>query len=238
MKIILSGYGKMGKELEKAALQQGHDIILILDNESDWKKYDLFKGTADVAIDFSMPQCAAENIFRFFEKNIPVITGTTGWHKRFEEVKSYCIQNKQALLYASNFSIGMNIMFAMNEKISELMNAYPDYDVRIEETHHTQKMDSPSGTAIALANDIIKHLERKKEWTGAPPAFNNFLEIKSFRVGNNNGIHNVMYSSANDELEIKHTAKNRSGFATGALAAALWIQNKKGVFGMKDMLNI
>ncbi len=228
----------MGKELEKAALQQGHEIVLTLDNETDWKKYFSFNGTADVAIDFSMPQCAAENIFRFFEKNIPVIIGTTGWHKRFEEVKSYCIQNKQAMLYASNFSIGMNIMFAMNEKISDLMNSFPDYDVRIEETHHTQKIDSPSGTAIVLANDIIKHLKRKEKWINTDSAFNNFLEIKSFRVGNNNGIHSVMYTSANDELEIKHTAKNRSGFATGALAAAQWIQNKKGVFGMNDMLNL
>jgi 4-hydroxy-tetrahydrodipicolinate reductase len=238
LKIILSGYGKMGKELEKAALLQGHEIVLILDNDADWKKYSSFEGTADVAMDFSLPQCAPENIFRFFEKNIPVIIGTTGWHERFEEVKSTCIQNGQALLYASNFSIGMNIMFAMNEKISELMNAYPDYDVRVEETHHTQKIDSPSGTAIVLANDTIKHLRRKEKWTVAPNAFNNFLEIKSFRVGNNNGIHSVLYTSANDELEIKHTAKNRSGFAAGALAAAVWIQNKKGVFGMKDMLNL
>lgn len=228
----------MGKELEKAALQQGHEIVLILDNEPDWKKYDTFTGTADAALDFSMPQFAAGNILRFFEKNIPVIVGTTGWHNRFEEVKAICIAKKQAMLYASNFSIGMNIMFAINEKISELMNAFPEYDVRIEETHHTQKVDSPSGTAIVLANDIIKRLKRKEKWTDTEAAFNNFLEIKSFRVGNNNGIHSVQYTSPSDELEIKHTTSNRSGFAAGAIAAAQWIQNKKGVFGMKDMLNL
>jgi 4-hydroxy-tetrahydrodipicolinate reductase len=238
LKIILSGYGKMGKELEKAALLKGHEIIQVLDNENDWGKYDTFTGKADVAFDFSLPQFAADNILKFFKRNIPVIIGTTGWHERFEEIKAVCIREKQALLYASNFSIGMNIMFSMNQKISELMNLYPEYDVHIDETHHIQKLDAPSGTAIVLANDVIKHLKRKEKWTAEPSGLNNFLEIKSFRVGNNNGIHSVIYASASDELEIKHTAKNRSGFAAGALAAAEWIQDKKGVFGMKDMLNL
>lgn len=228
----------MGKELEKAALQQGHEIVLILDNDKDWEKFYSYSGHADAAMDFSLPQCAADNILRFFKKNIPVIIGTTGWHDRFEEVSSYCLKNNQSMLYASNFSIGMNIMFSMNEKISELMNSFPEYDVRIEETHHTQKIDSPSGTAIVLANDIIRRLKRKEKWTTGPSSLNNFLEIKSFRVGNNNGIHSVQYFSPADELEIKHTAKNRSGFAAGALAAAQWIQDKKGVYRMKDMLNL
>lgn len=228
----------MGKEIEKISLAQGHEIVFIIDNESDWQKFENYTGPADVAIDFSMPQYGAENILKFFKRNIPVVTGTTGWFDRLEEIKKVCYKDNQALLYASNFSIGMNIIFSLNEKISELMNWFPEYEVRIEETHHTQKVDSPSGTAIVLAEGVISHLERKEQWTNTSPSFNNILEIKSFRVGNNNGMHSVFYTSTSDELEIKHTVKNRSGFAAGALAAAVWIQDKKGVFRMKDMLNL
>lgn len=236
MKIIISGYGKMGKEIEKVALLQHHEIVLKLDNEDDWASHASDVKQADVAIDFSTPETAVKNILRFFEANIPVITGTTGWNNKFEEVKQLCLDLQQALFFASNFSIGVNIFFALNEQLAGMMKKHPQYDVMIEETHHTQKLDAPSGTAITLANGIIQTGGTKEKWVNEPSDFNNFLEIKSYREGNITGIHNVKYTSPVDTIEIKHTAMNRSGFAYGAIMAAEWIQGKKGVFGMNDML--
>jgi 4-hydroxy-tetrahydrodipicolinate reductase len=237
MKIIISGYGKMGKEIEKVALQKSHEITLKLDNEEDWKNNNAVINDADVAIDFSTPETVVKNILRFFNANIPVVTGTTGWYNRFEEVTEQCEAQKQAIFFASNFSIGVNILFALNAKLAEMMRKYPQYDVKIEETHHTQKLDAPSGTAITLAEEIIKTDGTKTKWVNNPTDINTFLEIKSFREGNITGIHNVIYASEVDSIEIRHTAKNRSGFAHGAVMAAEWIQGRKGVFGMKDMLN-
>jgi 4-hydroxy-tetrahydrodipicolinate reductase len=237
MKIVISGYGKMGKEIEKVALLKGHQIALIIDNEEGWKTHGSAIQNADVAIDFSLPETAVNNILRFFEAKMPVVIGTTGWNNRFEEIASICYQQKQAIFISSNFSIGVNILFALNIKMAKIMKGYPEYNVTIEETHHTQKLDSPSGTAITLANDIIKSNETKVKWVNEPTDFNNFLEIKSFREDNITGIHDVIYNSEIDTLEIKHTARNRSGFAYGAIMAAEWIQGKKGVFGMKNMLN-
>ncbi len=237
MKIIISGYGKMGKEIEKIALLKSHEIILKLDNEEDWQKHKDDIKNADIAIDFSVPETAVNNILRFFKANVPVVTGTTGWNKRFEEIRTLCMEHKQTLFFASNFSIGVNILFALNLKLAEIMKNHPQYDVMIEETHHTQKLDAPSGTAITLAEDIIKTGSAKTKWVNSPTDINNYLEIKSFREGNITGIHNVIYASEIDTLEIKHAAKNRSGFAHGAILAAEWVQGRKGVFGMKDMLN-
>jgi 4-hydroxy-tetrahydrodipicolinate reductase len=238
LKIIISGYGKMGKEVEKMALQKGHEILLVIDNEEDWKTNAHKIKYADVAVDFSMPATAVENIIKFLEAGIPVVSGTTGWNDKFEEVKNICLAKKQTLFFAPNFSIGVNILFTMNKKLAELMKNFPQYDMHVEETHHTQKLDSPSGTAIALANDLISINERKNKWVNTPSAFNNFLEIKSIREGNICGVHDVIYTSDSDTIELKHIAKNRSGLATGALMAAEWVIGKKGVFGMNDLLNL
>ena len=227
----------MGKEIEKIALLKSHEIILKLDNEEDWQKHKDDIKNADIAIDFSVPETAVNNILRFFKANVPVVTGTTGWNKRFEEIRTLCMEHKQTLFFASNFSIGVNILFALNLKLAEIMKNHPQYDVMIEETHHTQKLDAPSGTAITLAEDIIKTGSAKTKWVNSPTDINNYLEIKSFREGNITGIHNVIYASEIDTLEIKHAAKNRSGFAHGAILAAEWVQGRTGVFGMKDMLN-
>jgi 4-hydroxy-tetrahydrodipicolinate reductase len=227
----------MGKAVEKFALQKGHEVSLIIDNEDDWKLNMHKIPEADVAIDFSLPQTVVKNIYRFFDANIPVVVGTTGWNEQMEEVKKNCNEKNQSLLFSPNFSIGVNILFALNRKLAEIMQGFPQYDVLIEETHHKQKLDSPSGTAISLANDILQEIERKDKWINEPSSFNNYLEIKSFREDNISGIHNVLYTSEIDSIEIKHAAKNRDGFAIGALMAAEWIQNKKGMFTMNDMLN-
>lgn len=228
----------MGKEIEKTALQRGHEIMAIIDNEPDWKEKNPFIKQADVAIDFSIPETAVDNILKFFDSGIPVVSGTTGWNERFEEVKDICLKKNQTLFYAPNFSIGVNILFALNKKLALIMKGFPQYNVHIEETHHTQKLDAPSGTAIALANDIIDAGGEKNKWVNTPSGFNNYLEIKSIREGNICGIHDVKYTSVSDTIELKHTANNRSGLAAGALMAAEWVKGKKGVFGMNDLLNI
>jgi len=228
----------MGKEIEKIALQRNHEIFCTIDNENDWAKNFEIIANADVAIDFSIPGSIVNNILSFFKADIPVVTGTTGWNTNFEEIKKICLQQKKALFFASNFSIGMNLLFAINNKLAKMMNSFPQYDVKIEEAHHVQKLDSPSGTAITLANDIVKNVDRKEKWSNNASDFNNFLEIKSIRQGNITGIHNVIYNSNVDTLEIKHTAINRTGFALGAVMAAEWLYGKKGVFGMNDLLNL
>jgi len=227
----------MGKAIEKIALLNSHQISLIIDNEDDWKSNMHKISDADVAIDFSLPQTVVKNIYRFFDANIPVVVGTTGWLGSIDEVKKTCVERNQSLFFTPNFSIGVNILFALNKKLAEIMQDFQQYDVSIEETHHKQKFDSPSGTAILLANDILQKLDRKDKWVNESSSFNNYLEIKSFREDNISGIHNVLYTSETDTIEIKHTAKNRDGFAIGALMAAEWIQNKKGMFTMNDMLN-
>ncbi|NTW32253.1 MAG: 4-hydroxy-tetrahydrodipicolinate reductase [Bacteroidetes bacterium] len=237
MKIIISGYGKMGREIEKIALQRNHEILCTIDNESDWEKHINLVKQADIAIDFSTPNSIINNIIKFFGAKVPVVTGTTGWNDKFDEIKKLCLEQEQALFYASNFSIGMNILFAINKKLAFMMNSFPQYDVKIEETHHTQKLDSPSGTAISLANDIINNIDRKEKWVNETTDINSLLEIKSIRSGNITGIHNVIYNSNVDTIEIKHTALNRTGFALGAVMAAEWLYGKKGFLGMNDLLN-
>jgi 4-hydroxy-tetrahydrodipicolinate reductase len=238
MKIALIGYGKMGREIEKIALEQNHKIVCIIDNENDWnlKKEQLEE--ADVAIDFSTPDSALGNIKKAFNMNIPLVMGTTGWYEHIPKLKNECLKKNQAFLYATNFSIGVNIFFLINSYLANLMNERNEYDVALEETHHTQKLDAPSGTAISLAKDILFNLDRKSSWVRKIHSQNNQhqIEIKSNRIEDKTGIHKVIYESEIDSIEIKHSAKNRKGFANGAITAAEWIVNNKGWFEFKDIL--
>lgn len=236
MKIALSGYGKMGKEIEKIALDRGHQIVAKFNDPDDWDGKMEELQQADVAIEFSMPHSVVSNIFKCFDANVPVVVGTTGWFGQLEHVKEVCSKHNRSILYASNFSIGVNLFFEVNRTLAKLMNEHEGYTVQMEETHHTAKVDSPSGTAIKLANDIIDQLDRKDVWVNENSEKDYELEILSHRVENVPGTHNVKYSSEIDELEISHTAKSRVGFAKGAVLAAEWLANKKGVYTMSDLL--
>lgn len=239
LSIAIIGYGKMGKEVEKYASELGHEVVCIIDNENDWNsKIDLLK-KADVAIEFTTPQNAPYNIKKCFEIDLPLVTGTTGWYSAFPEIEKLCVNNKQTLFYASNFSLGVNILFEINKRLAALMDSFDDYNVLIEETHHTQKLDAPSGTAITLAEGISNVINRYSDWKlveNSPTE--NDIPVKANRINNIFGIHEVIYSSDIDSIEIKHSAKSRKGFAKGAIMAAEWVFKKKGVFSMKDMLNI
>lgn len=242
MKIALLGFGKMGQLIEQIALKRGHEIVLkiSIDNPQDLTKEKLSE--ADVAIDFSTPDAVLTNVYACFDANVPVVVGTTGWYGKLQEVKNECDKNSGTMLYGSNFSIGVNLFFKINTFLAELMNNYPVYDVQLEETHHTQKLDAPSGTAITLAEGVIQKLERKDEWLneviGTPvevfPKANQLL-IASNRVDHIPGTHSVLYSSEVDDIEITHTAHNRNGFALGAVVAAEWLQDKKGFFNVSDI---
>jgi 4-hydroxy-tetrahydrodipicolinate reductase len=237
MKIALIGYGKMGKAIEEIALQKGHTICLTIDlyNLEDLTKENLQK--ADVAIEFTSPENAANNILQCFDAGVPVVCGTTGWLNNLSKVKEICIEQNGSFLYASNFSIGVNIFFELNKKLAELMSKQ-DYNITIEETHHTQKKDAPSGTAITIAEQIIKELSHKKQWVNQESNNAEDLSIISHRIDPAAGTHAVKYSSDVDNIEIIHTAHNRKGFANGAVLAAEFIRGKKGIFSMKDVLGI
>ena len=232
MRIALLGYGKMGKVIEAIALQRGHTIALKV--SSDTKDYRLTD--VDVAIDFSTPESAVQNITQCFNQKVPVICGTTGWLKDYDAIVQMCKDTNGAFLYASNFSLGVNIFFELNNTLAQLMKGLPQYNVNIEEIHHTQKLDAPSGTAITLANDIIAHSEYT-HWTLDTPKANE-LPIAAKRIENVPGTHEITYESTVDSIQIKHTAHSREGFALGAVVAAEWLLGKKGVFTMKDVLNI
>jgi 4-hydroxy-tetrahydrodipicolinate reductase len=238
LKILLSGYGNMGKEVEKIALQRHHEIYAIIDNPEELKNSSSDISGADVVIDFSLPEFAVSNILAFSEKNIPIVVGTTGWYNQLEEIKEYCLKNEKTILVGSNFSIGMNIVFEMNRKLAQLSAKHTEYDVIIEETHHLNKKDAPSGTAITLANDILAINSEKKSWINTKSEVPEELEIISFRKDNVFGIHSVIYSSEFDQIELKHTAFSRQGFALGAVIAAEWLIGKKGFFTMNDFLNL
>jgi 4-hydroxy-tetrahydrodipicolinate reductase len=234
MKIALLGYGKMGKSIEGIALEKGHEILCKSSREIDVKKLK----TADVAIDFSVPEAAFQNIKTCLENGIPVVSGTTGWLEKYEEAKSICKEKNGAFLYASNFSVGVNLFFELNKKLAELTKKFPTYKPEIEETHHTAKLDAPSGTAITLAEQIIEKTD-KTTWElqeSGETKSNSAIPIIAKRIANVPGTHIVKYESEIDSLEIKHTAHSRQGFAMGAVMAAEWIQGKTGVFGMKDVL--
>ncbi|MCD4772574.1 MAG: 4-hydroxy-tetrahydrodipicolinate reductase [Bacteroidales bacterium] len=236
MKIALIGYGQMGKEIEKTAIERGHQIVLRIDSSEDWKNHLSELKDADIAIEFSMPMCAVDNFMKCFAASIPIVTGTTGWYNDLEKVKKICLENNHSMLFASNFSIGVNILFEINQRLSVLMNKYKNYNVSIEETHHTNKIDAPSGTAITLANDIIKNNNNKNKWVNIVSDAENEIPIKSIRKENITGIHSIKYDSEIDYLEIKHSAKSRKGFALGAVIAAEWLLGKTGFYEMKDVL--
>ena len=233
MNIALFGYGKMGKTIERIAIERGHNIVAKID--IDTTGYDL--GEADVAIDFSVPTEAFNNINKCFEKNVPIISGTTGWLKNYDKAIENCKKYNGAFIYASNYSLGVNLFFELNSRLAEMMRSFNEYDISIEETHHTQKLDAPSGTAITLAEGIIANSD-KENWNLDVTESEKTIPIVAKRIENVPGTHIVNYSSAVDEIEIKHTAKNRDGFALGAIIAAEWIKDKKGVFTMKDVLGL
>jgi 4-hydroxy-tetrahydrodipicolinate reductase len=236
MKIGLIGYGKMGKAVEAIALTHGHEIVARI---TELNRHDLsLLRNADVAIEFTGPDAVLSNLYKCLELGVPVVTGSTGWHQHLATVKQRFIEEKGALLYASNFSIGVNIFMEINSLLASLMNSQPQYNPSIREIHHTQKLDAPSGTAITLANDILENLQRKTIWVNSTETQPNQLEIISERLPEVPGTHEIVYDSDADEIRIIHTARNRSGFANGALLAANWLPGKVGVFTMKDILNI
>lgn len=236
MKIALIGYGKMGKAIEQVALKRGHEIILKIsrDNRQDLTKENLV--LADVAIEFTNPESALENVITCMEAGVPVICGSTGWNERLYLAKEKCVVTNTAFLQASNFSIGVNIFFEINKQLASLMNDWPEYEVTIEETHHTAKMDAPSGTAITIAEQIVENLKRKKHWKLDAATQEDIIPITAHRIAEVPGTHNVKYSSDIDDIEIIHTARSREGFALGAVLAAEFIQHRKGIFTMQDVL--
>jgi len=239
MKIALIGYGKMGKTIETLGLNQGHSFPLIIDadNLSDLNAPNLKE--IDVAIEFTAPGAAHENILSCIELGVPVVSGTTGWNERFAEIKALCKQKEGAFFYASNYSIGVNILFAMNQKLARIMNQYPAYQVSMKEIHHIHKLDAPSGTAITLAEQIVQENDRIKGWelvTSNPGS--DSLKIEAVREGEVKGIHSIMYDSEVDFITLEHHAKSRDAFAAGVLLAAGFLRGKKGVFGMEDLLKL
>jgi 4-hydroxy-tetrahydrodipicolinate reductase len=238
MKIALIGYGKMGHEIEQVALERGHQIIVTIDNETEWSERLGLVESADVAIEFSHPSVALTNIRRTLESGIPLVCGTTGWNAALESITNLCNDKNGTFFYASNYSIGVNLFMAVNKKLAQLMNNHPDYDVVMEETHHIYKADAPSGTAITLAEDIMANNKSKTSWTIDLPAQKQELYIKPIRHRNAPGTHTVCWESPIDVIEITHTAKGRRGLALGAVIAAEWIKDKKGIFTMKDLFNL
>lgn len=231
MKIALLGYGKMGQTIERIALERGHEIVLKKDEFNTFEGLNL----ADVAIDFSIPAVAVENISNAIYANVPVISGTTGWLDRYEEMVRLCNEKNGALISSSNFSLGVNLFFNLNEYLAKMMAKFESYSVEMEEIHHTQKLDAPSGTAISLAKGVIEN-SNYTNWT-LDSAENNQIHIGVQRIEDVPGTHTVSYNSTVDSIEIKHTAHNREGFALGAVVAAEWIIGKQGVFSMRDVLN-
>ena len=246
MKIALLGYGKMGKIIEQIAIYRNHEIVLKIgrDNLHDLTSENLQK--ADVAIEFSTPGTVLNNIAVSFNAGVPIVVGTTGWHNMLAEIKQRCKEDGNSLLYATNFSVGVNVFFHINKLLAKLMNNYPYYDVQVEEIHHTQKLDSPSGTAITIAEGIIDNLDSKHGWINILTSNDNAddsslpagqLLIESHRIDSVPGTHTVIYDSDVDTIEFKHIAHNRNGFALGAVLAAEWLKEKKGFYAVEDMFN-
>lgn len=246
MKIALLGYGKMGKMIEKIALDRKHDIVLKIDKDNLHELTADNLRQADVAIEFSTPSTVLDNIKLCFEAGVPVVVGTTGWHNEMGQIKEQCAEHNASMIYGTNFSVGVNIFFHVNRLLARIMNNYPYYEVQVEEIHHTQKLDSPSGTAITIAEGIIDSLDAKSQWknvlvsdsqpdneTVAPGE----VLIESLRIENVPGTHTVIYDSEVDTLEFKHTAHNRNGFALGAVLAAEWIKDKKGFHAIEEMFD-
>lgn len=238
MRIAIIGYGKMGKEIEKAAIERGHTISIIIDlnNQTDIQPSKFAE--TDIAIEFSSPEAAFDNIMKCFNANIPVVSGTTGWLTHLEEVKEACLKDNKALFYAPNFSIGVNIFFKLNQELAKWMNKFRDYTVKLEEIHHIHKKDKPSGTAVELANGIIKNYQAKNKWIVDPveDIEQDEIPISSKREDMVPGTHIVQWDSEIDSIELSHTAKNRKGFAMGAVMAAEFMYGRKGFFTMDDLM--
>ena len=238
MKIALIGYGKMGKEIERVAVSRGHEIVVTIDinNPEDLTKENLRK--CDVAIEFTIPSSAIGNYYACFDAGIPVVSGTTGWLDKKKEVFDKCKAVNGTFFYGSNFSIGVNLFFELNKNLSELMAKRPEYEVEMTEVHHTEKLDAPSGTAISLAEDILEILPNKDKWVNDRVPGEKEMNIKSERIGNVPGIHSIKYESDIDFIEITHSAKSRKGFAFGAVLAAEFCKDNRGILTMKDLLKI
>ncbi len=238
MKIALIGYGKMGKTIEQVALKRGHEIVLKITTANQHQMDTEHLQLADVAIEFTRPESARENVLKCLAAGINVVCGTTGWNESLEDACKSTQTHNVAFLHASNFSVGVNIFFEVNKLLASLMNSQPEYSVSIEETHHTQKKDAPSGTAITLAEQIIPAIERLKGWSLNTEDDRATLPIIAHRIENVPGTHKISYSSSIDTIDIIHTAHNRDGFALGAVLAAEYIMGKNGIFTMKDVLGI
>ncbi len=238
MNIALIGYGKMGKAIHEIATQRGHEAILIIDinNANELTVENIKK--ADVAIEFTSPHTAFNNVCFCLQNQVPVICGSTGWLEKLDEAKKIAAENKTGLIVASNFSVGVNIFFEINKRLAALMNAHKEYNIQLTEVHHTEKKDAPSGTAISLAEQILEQIGHKTKWVNEETINADELAIISERIDPAPGTHHITYSSAIDDIEIIHTAHNRTGFALGAVLAAEFIKGKKGFFGMKEVLNL
>lgn len=234
MKVAIIGYGKMGKTIEAILIERGHEIVAKF-GSNGVDVHQLMQ--ADVAIEFTLPSVSFNNIKTCFDLNIPVVVGTTGWLDHYKEAVELCNQKKCALLYASNFSLGVNMFFELNKRLASMMNMQLDYSIEMEEIHHTQKLDAPSGTAITLAEQIIDNVDRKESWTLSKEPTIDQLPILAKRIEAVPGTHSITYNSPVDSIEIKHIAHNRKGFALGAVAAAEFLHRKQGVYQMKDVLN-
>lgn len=235
MKILLLGYGKMGHEVEQIALQRGHSIVATIDNVNEWAEKNDMLREADVAIEFSTPATALENIKRCFDIHLPVVCGTTAWYQHLEEIKERCVKEQQTLFYAPNFSIGMNITFMLNRYLAKITEKY-DYKLSLTETHHIHKLDRPSGTAVKLAEDIIESNGNYSSWS-LDDCGEEVLHIEAIREGEYFGIHEVKAESECDIIQLRHEAFSRKGFATGAVIAAEFVEGKRGIFTMNDLLN-
>jgi 4-hydroxy-tetrahydrodipicolinate reductase len=237
MKIALFGYGKMGKEIESYAISRGHEIPVKITSSTPKESADFSQ--IDLIIEFSKPNCAVENIKFAFDLGIPIVVGTTGWYEQLDEIKLACDQKKGCLMYGTNFSIGVNVFFALNQYLAKIMRDIEGYNVSILETHHTEKLDAPSGTGISLAEQILASNSRYTQWKNVPPSElenDNELSLASLRLANVPGTHEVTYSSVVDDIEIKHTAHSRKGFAQGSVLAAEWLFGKSGIFTVQDFL--
>jgi len=237
MNIIISGYGRMGHEVENVAIERNHKIKAIVDNDKDWLDNSEIIKKADVVIDFSLPESALDIFSKCFSLGVPIVTGTTGWYENIEKVRNYCLSSNSGFFYSHNFSIGVNIFFEANRKLSKMLNSVGGYGVSMEEVHHIHKLDSPSGTAIKAAEDIIEAFDNIDKWKNQQDVDKGELPIISKRENEVNGDHSVFFESDIDSISLSHSAKSRKGFAQGSVIAAEFMVNKKGFFTMKDLLD-
>lgn len=238
MRIMLLGYGKMGKTIEQIAINRGHEVPYKIDYQNAEDLFKVKSSEVDVAIEFTQPESAFRNVKYCLENNIPVVCGTTGWLEKKVQMNELCRTNDGSFFYASNYSVGVNLFFQFNKILGQIMNNYPQYQIAMEEIHHTEKKDAPSGTAITLAEGIIATVNSKQQWVNESTTDASNLSIISKRIENVPGTHTISYDSAVDSIEIKHTAHSRQGFAEGAVIASEWLIGKKGVYGMEDMLKV